>query len=319
MIKRATSEGCTHAPILPKRRRCQPNWGLIIMAIPGLVVLLAMYYVPLFGLVIPFKQIDYSKGILGSDWADPFFKNFLYFFKSQDAWRVTWNTVSMNAIFIAVTMVVSVFLAICMYNLGKQQVKIYQTCMFVPYFISWVVASYVVYALLCPGMGVLPSICKAMGIPQPNFYNMPKYWRVILPVAYLWKNIGYNTLLFYATLMGMSTTMFEASAIDGANRRQRTRYIILPYLKPTIILMTLLQIGKIFNADFGMFYFLPRNSGTLYPVTDVIDTYVYRALRVTGDIGMSSALGLFQSCIGFVLVLLANYIVRKIDEDSSLF
>lgn len=302
-----------------KRKKTKLNWGLTLLAIPGTVILLAIYYVPMFGLIIPFKRIDYSKGIFGSDWVSPVFKNFEFFFKSNDAVRITSNTLSMNFCFILITVLVSVGLALLMYQFSARKVKIFQTCMFVPYFISWVVASYVVYALLCPDMGVMSVLCKKLGLSIPNFYNSPHYWRIIMPIAYLWKNVGYMTLLYYATLLGMDTHLLEAAAIDGASKKQRIWYIMLPYLKPTIVLMVLLQTGKIFNADFGMFYFLPRNSGTLYPVTDVIDTYVYRALRDTGDIGMASAMGLFQTIAGFATLYAVNLIVRKIDSDNALF
>lgn len=313
------SVGNTELVYIKSGKKKKINWGLTFLAIPGVLVLLAIYYVPMFGLVIPFKNIDYRKGIFGSDWADPIYKNFIFFFKSNDALRVTWNTISMNLAFIAITVIVSVILALWMYEFSAKAVKIYQTCMFVPYFISWVVASYVIYALLCPDMGVFSVLCEKLGMKVPNFYNTPDYWKIILPLAYLWKNVGYMTLLYYATLLGMDMEQFEAAAIDGANKRQRIWYIMLPFLKATIIMMILLQIGKIFNADFGMFYFLSRNSATLYSVTDVIDTYVYRALRVTGDIGMSSAMGLFQSFAGFAVTLVANLIVRKIDRENALF
>ena len=295
------------------------NWGLMALALPGMLFLFAIYYVPLFGLVIPFKNIDYSKGILGSDWVDPIFKNFDYFFKSQDALNITRNTLMLNAIFIATTMVLSVALSICMYELGKKRVKLFQTCLFVPYFISWVVASYIMYALLSPDLGVIPQILRSLGRAVPNFYNEPKWWHMFLSLSYIWKNAGYFTLLFYATLIGLDTSRIEAASIDGASRLQSIRFIILPYLQPTIVLLAILQIGRIFYADFGMFFFLPRNSGTLYKATDVFDTYVYRALRVTGDISMSSAMGLFQSVMGFALVLATNLTVKKINKDYALF
>lgn len=302
-----------------RTRRRRANLSLATMALPGLICLILVNYIPLGGLVIPFKKIDYSKGIFRSDWIDPLFKNFEFFFKSQDAVRVTTNTILMNFAFIFVTLALSVTLALCMYELGASHVKAYQTFLFVPYFISWVVASYIVYALLSPDMGVFPNLYKLLGMKQPNFYNDPDYWRPILLIAYIWKNVGYNTLLYYTALMSMDSALFEAAALDGASKFQRVRYINLPHLKPTIITLTVLNIGKILNSDFGMFYFLPRNSGTLLSVTDVIDTYVYRALRVTGDIGMSSAMGLFQSVVGFGLVLLTNYVVKKMDEDNALF
>lgn len=291
--------------------------GMILLVIPGLLFLLAFQYVPLFGLIIPFKNIDYAKGIFKSDWSG--LKNFEFFFKSEDAWRVTRNTITLNFMFIAVTLVLSIALALVMFELGKREVKIYQTMIFVPYFVSWVVAGYVVYAFLDPYLGAVSNALENAGKAVPNFYNESKYWPVILLIAYVWKNIGYMTLLFYATLMGIDTNQFEAAALDGANKLQIALKISVPYLLPTIIMMTLLQIGKIFYADFGMFYFLTKDSGMLYPTTDVIDTYVFRALRISGNIGMSSAVGLYQSVVGFLLVLGSNLVVRKIDKDSALF
>ncbi len=298
----------------PKKKM---NWGLGLLALPGVLFLLAFSYAPLFGLIIPFKNIDYAKGIFNSDWAG--FDNFKFFFSSQDAWRITRNTVLLNFMFIAVTLFLAVVFSLALFELGRRQVKLYQTCTFVPYFVSWVVASYILYAFLSPDMGVIPNMLESMGMDIPNFYNSPEYWPGILLFSYVWKNIGYMMLLFYATLMGIDTTQFEAAAIDGANKFQIVMKISIPFLVPTIILMALLQIGKIFYADFGMFYFLTKDSGTLYATTDVIDTYVYRALRVTGDIGMASAVGLYQSIVGFVLVLGSNLVVRKINRDSALF
>ena len=293
------------------------NWGLVILALPGMIFLIAFYYIPLFGIVIPFKQIDYSKGILGSDWVG--LKNFKFFFGSQDAWRITRNTLGLNFIFITLTMLLSVIMALLLFELGRNAVKIYQTALFVPYFISWVVASYILYAMISPEMGAVTNMMKSMGKIPENLYYKPEIWPVILTLAYLWKNVGYMTLLFYTALIGIDSSYFEAAAIDGADKIQLMLKISIPYIKPVIIMMTLLQIGKIFYSDFGMFYFLTRNSGGLYATTDVIDTYVFRALRVTGDIGMSSAVGLFQSFVGLILVLTSNLIVKKSNPDHAIF
>lgn len=294
------------------------NWGLGVLAVPGLIFLFAFYYVPLFvGCVIPFKRVDYAKGIWGSDWVG--FKNFEFLFKSQDAFRITRNTLCLNAVFITLTLVTAIFLAILMNELTRKKVKIYQTAIFVPYFVSWIVASYIVYAMLSPDMGVIPNMIENSGGTPPNFYFTPEVWPVILTIAYLWKNIGYMTLLFYATLISIDSSYIEAAAIDGANKRQQVFKIMIPYMMPTIVMMALLQIGKIFYADFGMFYFLTKNSGALYSTTDVIDTYVYRALRVTGDIGLSSAAALYQAIVGFVLVLATNLIVKKRNKDYAIF
>lgn len=298
-------------------RKKKINWGLLVLAVPGLIILIAYYYFPLFGLVIPFKKMDVAKGILGSEWCG--LDNFKFFFNSPDVWTVTRNTIGLNALFISLTLILSVIVALGLFELSKVKVKIFQTCLFVPYFISWVVGSYVIYALLSPDMGVIPNLMEKLGMTVPSFYTEPKYWPFILTTSYFWKHVGYNALIFYATLMGMDTTQHEAAAIDGANKFQRTHYICIPHLMPIIVLMGLLMIGKIFYADFGMFWFLPRNSGILYSVTDVIDTYVFRMLRVMGNIGMSSAVGLYQSLVGFILVLITNLIVKKRNKEYALF
>ena len=289
----------------------------MILAVPGLALLLAFYYAPLFGLVIPFKNINYARGIWRSDWIG--FRNFEFFFKSQDFFRVTRNTLVLNFEFIILSTILSLLLALVLFELSRKQVKIYQTAMFIPYFISWVVASYVLYALLNPVMGLIPHILREQGKEVVNIYSAPKYWPLILNVAYLWKNCGYTTLIFYAALMGIDPTQFEAAAIDGASKPQITFRISIPFLGPVIILLTILKIGKIFYSDFGMFYFLTRDAGPLYPVADVIDTYVYRALRITGDIGMASAVGLYQSIVGFLLVLGSNLVARRMNPESSIF
>jgi putative aldouronate transport system permease protein len=293
------------------------NWPLFALAVPGLLFLLAFYYAPLFGLVIPFKRMNYAKSIWGSDWIG--FKNFEFFFKSQDAFRVTRNTLVLNFSFIIITLILTIILALLLFELSGRRVKIYQTAMFMPYFVSWIVASYILYALLNPLMGVLPHLLKSLGMETPNFYATPKPWSFILITAYVWKNAGYMTLLFYASLMGIDANQFEAAAIDGANKLRIVFHISIPFLVPVITLLAILQIGKIFYADFGMFYFLTRDSGVLYSATDVVDTYVYRALRITGDIGMASAAGLYQSAVGFLLVLGSNLIVRRINRESAIF
>ena len=293
------------------------NWNLFLLAIPGLIFLVAFYYMPMLGLVIPFKKMDYSLGILKSPWVG--FKNFEFLFKTKDAFRITRNTLCLHLLFIVVTLLLSITLSLLLYELGKKSVKVYQTALFVPYFVSWIVASYVLYALINPQMGVIPRILADLGMDVKNFYNEPSYWPFILLASYVWKNIGYMTLLFYSTLISIDLTYFEAAAIDGANKFQITFKISIPHMLPVIILMTLMQIGKIFYADFGMFYFLTRDSGVLYSTTDVIDTYVYRALCVTGDIGMASAAGLYQSVVGFLLVMASNLVVKKTNDEYAIF
>ena len=294
------------------------NWSLLSMAVPGLLFLVAFNYLPLLlGWFMPFKKISYSKGIFDSPWCG--FDNFKFYFTSQDAFRTTRNTVCLNLLFIAVTISLSVLLALLMFQLTKTSVKVYQTAIFVPYFVSWVVASYILYAFLAPDQGVIGSILEAFGQEKINFYTKPGAWPVILLICYIWKHVGYNTLLFYASLISIDSSLLEAAAIDGATKTQRMIHVAIPHIAPIVIMMTLLSIGKIFYSDFGMFYFLTKDTGALYATTDVIDTYIYRALRVTGDLGLSAAVCLYQSFVGFVLVLISNLIVKKANPDYAMF
>lgn len=288
------------------------------MAIPGILVLIAFNYLPLvLGWFMPFKKISYSKGIFDSPWCG--LDNFKFYFTSQDAFRTTRNTVLLNLLFIAVTIALSVLLALFMFQLNKTSVKIYQTAIFIPYFVSWVVASYILYAFLAPDQGVIGNLLALFGKEKVNFYTRPGAWPVILLICYIWKQVGYHTLLFYASLIGIDASLLEAAAIDGASKAQRMWHVALPHIAPIVIMMTLLSIGKIFYSDFGMFYFLTKDAGALYATTDVIDTYIYRALRVTGDLGLSAAVCLYQSLVGFVLVLISNLIVKKANPDYAMF
>ena len=268
---------------------------------------------------ISFKKFRVDLGIFDSPWVG--FENFEFFFTTSDAWRVVRNTLGMNFLFILFTTVFSVLFAVMMYRLrGRRLVKTYQTITLMPSFLSWVVVGYMVYALLMPGpSGLINQIIMLFGGEPIDWYSQSGYWPVILLVVKLWHGVGYNSLFYYASLMGIDKEYFEAAQLDGATKSQELRYIILPFLKPIIIVMTLLNIGNIFRADFGLFFNVPRNVGALYPTTDVVDTYVYRALTQLGDVGMSAAVGLVQSLVGFVLILVTNLIVRKIDPESALF
>lgn len=298
-------------------RGVKQHKGLIGLAIPGLLFVIVFQYLPMFGVVLAFKDFNFAKGIWGSDWVG--LNNFKFFFSSDAAYQVTRNTILLNLNFIVLTNVVAIAFALMLFELSRRAVKVYQTTLFFPYFLSWVVVSYVTYALLNPQLGVINQIGKHFGWIDINWYMEPKYWPYILSVAFLWKNVGYSTLIYYTGLMGIDKSYFEAAAIDGANKWQQVRRISLPLLTPLITLITLLQIGKIFYSDFGMFYFLTADSGALYSTTDVIDTYVYRALRVSGDIGMATAIGFYQSLVGFILVITVNYIVRRVNKENAIF
>jgi putative aldouronate transport system permease protein len=206
-----------------------------------------------------------------------------------------------------------------LFELSKKAVKVFQTILFFPYFISWVVVGYVTYILLNPSYGVINSILKTLHFAPINWYLTPKLWPFILVLVFLWKNVGYFVIIFYTGLLGIDSSYYEAAAIDGATKFQQTIKITIPLLAPLIIMIMLLQIGKIMYADFGLFYFIPRDIGSLYSAVDVIDTYVFRSLRVTGDIGMASAAGLYQSVVGCILVFLSNKIVKKYSEENALF
>jgi putative aldouronate transport system permease protein len=291
--------------------------GLFILSFPAMLYFLIFSYLPMMGIIIAFKNYNFSKGILGSDWSG--FTNFKFFFTSQDAFRITRNTIGLNFLFIIIGMPVSIILALLLFDLSKRAVKVFQTILFFPYFLSWVVVGFVTYILLNPSFGVMNSLLKSFHLQVIDWYANPKLWPFILVFVYIWKNAGYFAIIFYTGLLGIDSTYYEAAAIDGATKLQMIMKITIPLLVPLITMITLLQIGKIMYSDFGLFYFIPRDTGTLYSSVDVIDTYVFRSLRVVGDIGMASAAGLYQSIVGCVLVLVSNKVVKKFSEDNALF
>ncbi len=292
--------------------------ALISMTIPGLVYLLINNYLPMAGLVIAFKRYDYSKGIWESPWAG--FSNFTYLFKTQDALNIIRNTILYNLVFIALGTVVAVVIAILLNFLkGKLNKKVYQTLILVPYLVSMVIVSYIVYGFLSTESGFINKAIEALGGHSLNWYTTSKYWPFILTFVNLWKGFGYTSILYYATVIGIDSSLYEAAAIDGATTWKSIVHVTLPGLKTTIITMVLLQVGRMFFSDFGLFYQVPMHSGIIADVTDTIDVYVYKGLTQLNDIGRSSAAGFLQSVLGFVLILVVNFIVRKLDEDSALF
>lgn len=320
MITKQSAAAKTGESRLKKfRNRNIDNVQLFALALPAIVLLFVFCYVPMGGIILAFKKFRVDLGIFKSPWVG--MKNFEFFFTSSDAWRVVRNTLGMNFLFILFTTAFSVLFAVLMFRLrSRRLVKTYQTVTLMPSFLSWVVVGYMVYALLMPGpMGLINQLLGVFGKEPVDWYSNPGYWPVILLLVKLWHGVGYNSLFYYASLMGIDREYFEAAQLDGATKTQEFRYIILPFLKPIIIVMTLLNIGNIFRADFGLFFNVPRNVGALYPATDVIDTYVYRALTQLGNVGMSAAVGLVQSLVGFVLILATNLVVRRIDPESALF
>ncbi|HHV12149.1 MAG TPA: sugar ABC transporter permease [Clostridiales bacterium] len=289
------------------------------MMLPAVIYLIINNYMPLSGIILAFEEYSVKGGIYGSKLVG--FDNFKYLLVTKDAWIITRNTILYNLAFIILGTVFSIFIAVMLNEVpGKRMKKIYQTVTLYPYLISIVVTAYLVNSFLSTETGFInKAILGSFGVENISWYSEPKNWPVIIVVVYLWKNFGYHTILYFSTLIGIDRGYYEAAALDGASRWQQTKYISLPFLKPTIITLTLLSIGRIFYSDFGLFYQVPMNSGALYDVTQTIDTYVYRGLMQLGDIGMSTAAGLYQSVVGFVLVLGANFAVKKISADDALF
>lgn len=292
--------------------------SIFFFTLPGLILLVLFCYIPMvMSFVLPFKNVNYRLGIWKSPWVG--FENFKFLFTSDTAWRITRNTIVLNVLFIVTLLVSSLACALFLYQVSKRWVKTYQTVFFFPHFISWVVGSYILLALLDMDKGLLNNILVFFGKEPILWYNEPKYWTVILVVANLWKSVGYNTIIYYTGLLGINDEYYEAAKIDGASGLQLVCYISLPLLKPVVITMMILALGKIFYGNFDMIYNLTMDSTLLYPTTDIIDTYVYRALRSMGDLGMSSAAGLYQSLVGFFMVIGANAVIRKLDEENAMW
>lgn len=270
------------------------------------------------GVVLAFKDYRYDKGIFGSAWSG--LTNFEFFFKSRDAFLVTFNTVAYNSVFIVLGTVVAIFVALMMNEVrSKLAIKVYQTTMFFPHFLSWVVVSFITYTFLSPAYGLLNQWVGKFGVEPANWYFMPAIWPFIIVFVELWKSMGVAVLINFAVLVGIDRSYYEAASIDGASRWQLAWHISLPALIPVTVILFILKVGHIFNADFGLFYQVTQNSPLLYDKTMVIDTYVFRALMQMNDIGMGAAVGLFQAVVGFIIVMIANTIVRKIRSDSALF
>jgi len=300
------------------QRSWQTNLSLSLMALPGVLALFVFAYLPMVGLVIAFKEYRFADGILGSAWVG--FDNFRFLFGTDTAWRITRNTLLMNLLFISTSTVASLTVALLMNEVYTSwSSKYYQTMLFFPYFISWVIVSYFVFAFLNGSSGLMNQWLGRVGLEEVGFYREPKYWPAILTAAHLWQGVGFGSIIYLAGMLGIDPMYYEAAKIDGASKWQQIRFITLPLILPLIIILVLLAVGRIFNADFGLFYFVPRDNPMLYSATDVIDTFVYRSLVQLGNISMAAAAGFYQSVVGFVLVVGANWLVRRINADYSLF
>lgn len=302
-----------------KRGNSKRYLPLTLMLLPGAVYFLINNYLPMFGLVIAFKDVNYAKGILGSDWVG--FQNFKYLFATNDAWVITRNTIFYNLAFIALNLVVAVALALFLNEVRSAGLKkFYQSAILLPMLISMVIVSYLVYAALSVETGFMnKTLLPLLGLAPIAWYNEPVYWPFILTLVQLWKGVGFLCVVYYAAIIGIDQELYEAATIDGATKRQQINRITLPLLVPVVTMMTLMAVGRIFFSDFGLFYQIPMNSGMLSDATSTIDTYVYRGLLQLGDIGMSSAAGFYQSIVGFIVVLLSNLMVRKVNPENALF
>ena len=305
----------------PKKRKIVwKRWiPLYIMGLPGLIYIFVNNLLPLVGMQLAFRELDYSRGIFGGKFVG--LKNFEFLFTTSDAWVMTRNTVLYNLLFIVVDLVVGIGVAILFNEIRcRFAQKLYQSIILIPYFMSMVIVSYLGFAFLSHESGFINNtILKLLGVDPVMWYSEPKYWPFILTFFHVWKGIGYSLLAYTTRLLAIDPTYYEAAKIDGASKWQQIHFITLPLLKPVIIMMVTLSIGRMFYSDFGLFYQIPMNSGTLYDITTTIDVYAYRALMKLGDVTMSSAVGVYQSLVGFVLIILANLAVRKFSKEDALF
>ena len=294
------------------------NGVLTLLAVPALILMVLFRYLPIGGIILAFKRFSIPKGIFGSPWIG--FNNFKFFYLTKDAFIITRNTLCYNAVFIVLNLICAVTLAIALNELlNKKAAKIYQTVFMAPYFLSWVAISFIAFAFLNKDGGLLNMLLRKTGAAEISWYSETAHWPLIIIIAQLWKNLGYATVMYLSSLVNIPQELYEAALVDGATKWQQICKITLPALRPMMIILTIIAIGRIFYSDFGLFYQLPRNSGPLFDVTNVIDTYVYRTLKDLNDIGVAAAANLYQSLLGFLMIMGSNAIIKKIDSDSALF
>lgn len=319
--------GAVSLAAVPKKKRggffaeIHKNFPLYLMMIPGVVFLILFHYLPMFGIIIAFKKVNYATGIWNSPWVG--LRNFEFMFSTPDAWTITRNTIGYNLVFIFGGLLLNVSMAIAFNELrSKVFSKVSQTILLMPNFLSFVIISYLAMAFLNIDNGILNRvILPALGAEPIDWYSTPGVWPYLIIFINFWKTMGYNCIVYIASISGIDTQLYEAAEIDGATRWQKIKYITLPSLVPLMTILTIMNVGKIFNSDFGLFYQVPLNQGALYPTTNVISTYVYNMMLSAGTngMGMASAAAFYQSVVGFILVITTNAIVRKINPENSLF
>ena len=322
MPQRGTTAVTEYDNILAQRKKIRKqeerkrNLPLYLMMLPGLLYLIANNYLPMFGILIAFKKVNFAMGIFKSPWVG--LDNFQFLFKTKDAWMMIRNTVCYNLVWIVIDLVIAVFIAICMAEISSRKAaKVIQPVICFPSMVSAVLLSFIVYAFLSVSYGYLNTTVYADS--PKNWYATARFWPVILTIVHLWQNAGQSSIVYMASIGGIDKSLYESARLDGAGKWAQICNITLPMLKPMIILMTLMAVGRIFNSDFGLFYQVPLGSGLLYSTTQTIDTYVYRSLLELNNISMSSAASVFQAIIGFVLVLISNTLVSVIDPENALF
>ncbi len=294
------------------------NAPLYLMVLPGVVLFILFNYLPMAGIQVAFRHFNFREGLFRSEWVG--LENFKFFLTSPRVVRVVWNTLFLNISFIVVHTALQITGALLLSELrSKWYKRLMQSLTFLPYFVSWIIVSVFVYNLLNYDYGALNRLLVTLGFERVAFYSQPELWPVILILVDSWKWIGFGIIIYLATLSGISPEYYEAATIDGASRLQQIRHITLPLLLPTVSILSLLALGKVLNADFGMFYGIIGDNSVLFPTTDVVDTFVFRALRVLGDIGMASAVGFLQSIVGFFMVLGSNLAVRRLHPEGALF
>ena len=301
---------------LQRKEKFKNDFPLYMMMLPGILYLIANNYLPMFGILLAFKRINYAVGILKSPWVG--LDNFEYLFKTKDAFIMIRNTLAYNAVWIVMDLAIAVFIALCMNEIAQRKIaKIIQPIICFPSMVSAVILSFLVYAFLSHSYGYLNTRFFADNPVQ--WYTTARYWPLLLTIVHIWQGAGQSSVIYMASIGGIDKGLYESARIDGATKFEQIRYITLPLLKPMITMMLLLSIGRIFNSDFGLFYQVTLNNGMLYETTQTIDTFVYRALMQSNNVGQSSAASVFQAVIGFILVLLSNMLVRKINPENSLF
>ena len=301
---------------LTSRGSLLKNVQLTSLCIPGLILLICFSYLPMYGLILAFKNYKFSDGIWGSEWIG--FKNFEFLFKSDVLGRLLRNTLGYNLFFLIFNTIVTVVFAILLYEIkNKTFIKIIQTIVFLPFIISWVAAAYGLFANISDANGIMNGLIVRLGGEKIKFYATPELWPIIFLIMYLWKGMGYGIVIYYGNLLAIDSSYFEAAKLDGASRIQIMRHISWPFIRPIVTTFFILSLGKVFSSDFGMFLYLTKDSSMLYKVADVIDTYVLRALRTSGNVGMTTAINLLQSTVGFIVLLLANWLSKKVNDDNE--